>query len=86
VSRATYRDRLERMRLAGRAGSATSRSERLPVIGKRAADISLKRGEIKCDPLISEINANGPEPLGVARRPCERSRDGDAITHRMTRV
>src|SRR5260370_42700331 len=38
-------------------------------------------------PLASEINASCPEPeaAGVpARRPHERSWDGDAITHRVT--
>jgi hypothetical protein len=32
------------------------------MIDKRAADISLKRGEIKCDPSAKEINASCPEP------------------------
>jgi hypothetical protein len=34
------------MRVAGSADSAASRSKRSPMIDKRAADISFKRGEI----------------------------------------
>jgi hypothetical protein len=60
---------------------------RLPVIGTQSTDISLKRCEVECDPLASEINASGPEPgaAGVpARRLRELSWDDDAITHHMT--